>query len=215
MSDLFPDKNVLIKICGITREGDARYAADSGADLLGFIFVENTPRFIEPEAAGLISSVVQNAEYVGVFMNESNGKVNGIAEQAGLSFVQLHGDESPDFCMQMNRPVIKAFRIMPEMNEVDIYRLISPYKDCTEYILLDAWHPVAAGGTGHSFNWSTAEKLHQEFRIILAGGLKPENIRQAVEVVKPAGIDVSSGVELSPGIKNHEKISQLIKSARS
>ncbi|MCH8557306.1 MAG: phosphoribosylanthranilate isomerase [Balneolia bacterium] len=205
----------LIKICGITRKDDAKHAADSGADFLGFIFVENTPRYIEPNAAGKISSSVQNADYVGVFMDEDPEKVNTIAELSGLSFLQLHGDESPEYCQQMRLPIIKAFRIKPDMDEDDIYKLISPYKNCAEYVLLDAWHPDAAGGTGHTFDWSTAKKLHKDFRIILAGGLKPENVKHAVQAVKPFGIDVSSGVEISPGIKDHDKISQLIESVRS
>lgn len=204
----------LIKICGITRAEDAAHAANTGADFLGFIFVKNTPRYITPEAAAQISMKVTQPKYVGVFMNDEADLINKISQTANLSYVQLHGDESPEFCERINLPVIKAFRIKPGMSEDDIISLLSPYKRVAEYVLLDAWDANAAGGTGLRFDWNSAAKIHASFKMFLAGGINPQNADGAVRLVQPAGLDVSSGVEDSPGIKNHGKIKNLIEAVQ-
>ena len=204
----------LIKICGITREEDAVYASNSGADFLGFIFVKNTPRYISPEEAAQISRKVTQPKYVGVFMNDEADLINKISQTANLSYIQLHGDESPEFCAMIKLPVIKAFRIKPGMSEDDIISLLSPYKNVAEYVLLDAWDANAAGGTGLRFDWNSAAKIHASFKMFLAGGINPQNADEAVRLVQPAGVDVSSGVEESPGIKNHGKIKSLVEAVR-
>jgi phosphoribosylanthranilate isomerase len=188
---------VRVKICGITNLDDALIAVEAGADALGFVFFHGSPRFISPEnAAAIIRSLPPFVHTVGLFVNEDLQTVNSTADQCGLDLIQLHGEESPDYCTAVNRRIVKAFRVKDDsvLEDVKSYRVAA--------CLLDAWSSAAHGGTGVTFNWEIAAHLAALQTIILAGGLTPENVAGAIATVKPYAVDVSSGVEREPGIKD-------------
>lgn len=200
---------VRVKICGITAVEDALLAVEAGADALGFVFHDKSPRNISPEnARAVIQALPPFVQTVGLFVNASIETVNDVSDFCGLDLVQLHGDESPEFCKLVNRRVIKAFRIKDRssLDPLGDYRVAG--------YLLDAWVPSAYGGTGHSFNWELAVEAKRYGTIILAGGLTPENVSQAVAKVAPYGVDVSSGVESAPGRKDTEKVREFVQRAK-
>ena len=200
---------VRVKICGITSMEDALQAVQAGADALGFVFYEKSPRNLYPEqAASIISELPPFVQAVGLFVNAGAGFVNETADRCRLDLVQLHGDEPPDYCELIRRRVIKAFRVK-DITSLDPVRNYS-----IAGILLDAFSPKAYGGTGLTFNWEVAQEAGQYGPVILAGGLTPENVRQAVERVNPYGVDVSSGVETAPGRKDPEKVRDFIRQAK-
>jgi phosphoribosylanthranilate isomerase len=201
---------VKVKICGITNLNDAMAAVDFGADALGFIFFERSPRFISYNKVGAIirrlPSFVTN---VGVFVNQKTEEVEKIINLTGIDVVQLHGDETPEMC-NVSRRVIKAIRVKSLEN-------LDPLKNFKEKVsafLLDTFTPDILGGTGQIFNWDIAIDAKQFGRIILAGGLTPGNITEAVRRVRPYGVDVSSGVELEKGKKDHKKMKLFIDMAK-
>ena len=192
---------MFVKICGITREEDADLAVALGATALGFIFWPGSPRYIEPAvAATIISRVKGQVRTVGVFVNENLARMNAAADMAGVDVVQLHGDETPDYCARAERDVIKAIGI----TNGDASG-VARFGDRV-LILLDAHDPVRRGGTGTTIDWHTARQLAAVRPVVLSGGLNATNIRQAVEVVQPFGVDVSSGVESAPGVKDSVKL---------
>jgi phosphoribosylanthranilate isomerase len=200
---------VKVKICGITNLDDALQALDAGADALGFVFYDLSPRCISFETAERI--IAKLPPYVvtsGVFVNNPASFIESAVGHCGINVVQLHGDETPGFCGTIRHTVVKAFRV----------RNISSLETIRQYsvsgYLLDAYAPGTYGGTGLTFNWETAKIAKQFGPLILAGGLKPDNIRLAVETVEPYAVDVSSGVEASPGRKDHAKVSEFIKRAK-
>lgn len=200
---------VRVKICGITSLEDALQAVQAGADALGFVFHEKSPRYLSPERAeSIISELPPFVQAVGLFVNADAGFINDTADRCRLDLVQLHGDEPPDYCDLIRRRVIKAFRVK------DITSLDPVRNYCIAGILLDAFSPKAYGGTGLTFNWEVAQEAGQYGTVILAGGLTPENVRQAVERVNPYGVDVSSGVETAPGMKDPEKVREFIRQAK-
>jgi len=202
----------LVKICGITNKEDALAAAEFGVDLLGFVFSES-PRQIEVNrAAEIVASLPPTVSTVGLFVNETEIVVEMIQDQMRLNYLQFHGDEDPDYCKRLKneRKVIKAFRIRDEASLVDIARY-----DVDLY-LLDAYAKDARGGTGATFNWDLAIKAKEHGRpIILAGGLTPENVEDAIRKVRPYAVDVSSGIEASPGKKDHKLMEEFIRRAKS
>jgi len=180
---------VKVKICGITNREDADAAVDAGADALGFVFYPRSPRALSPEAAAeIVSSVGPFTVTVGVFANERQETVNEIARKVGLDRVQLHGDESPEYCRAVNVPVIKAFRVKGR----DVLGAIPAYG--LRAFLLDAFSQDELGGTGMRFDWDIARDTAGLGRLILSGGLTVENVAEAVRRVRPYGVDVSSGV---------------------
>ena len=200
---------VRVKICGITNQKDAFAALDAGADALGFVFYNGSPRNIAREdAARIIEQLPPFIQTVGLFVNESIGTINNIADLCGLDVIQLHGDETPQFCNSINRRVIKALRIK------DISSLEPLESFNVAGMLLDAWSPSEQGGTGRTFNWDIAEIASQKKQIILAGGLSPDNVTEAIRKVRPYAVDVSSGVESSPGVKNHMLLRDFIRKAK-
>jgi len=201
---------VKVKICGITSLEDALTAVAAGADALGFVFHSASPRHISPEqAADIIKQLPPFIQTVGLFVNEARDTVNTTADQCGLDIIQLHGEESPGYCDSVRRRVIKAYRVK------DISTLDSLVQYHVSGCLLDAWSPAAHGGTGQTFNWEiAAEAAKRGHRIVLAGGLTPDNIAEAVRRVNPYAVDVSSGVESSPGHKDAEKIRKFIIQAK-
>ena len=202
---------VRVKICGITTLEDALAAVDAGADALGFVFHPLSPRNISADtAAEIIRSLPPFIQTIGLFVDRELDVVNDTADRCGLDLVQLHGDEAPDYCEAVRRRVIKAFRVK------DITTLESLLRYDVSGCLLDAWSPTAHGGTGQTFNWDiAAEAVKQGRHIILAGGLTPANVSEAVRLVHPYGVDTSSGVESAPGRKDHSKIRLFVQQARS
>ncbi|WP_041969974.1 phosphoribosylanthranilate isomerase [Geobacter sp. OR-1] len=200
---------VRVKICGITRLEDALVAVAAGADSLGFVFYEKSPRNVSPQkAAAIIAQLPPFVQTVGLFVDADSERVNWVADFCGLDLVQLQGDETPDYCPEIKRRVIKAFRVKDAATLATLSRYqVAGY-------LLDAWSPDAHGGTGKSFDWSLARELSGSRSIILAGGLTPENVRDALDIVHPYAVDVSSGVEAAPGRKDPEKIRAFIRAAK-
>ncbi len=200
-------QRVRIKICGITRLEDALLAASLGAYALGFIFYKKSPRYIRPERAqGIIAELPPFVSTVGVFVNEEIKAIRQIYDFCRLNLVQLHGSESPEFCLKLGLPCIKAIRIKDETQLSDL----SLYQGKVKGLLLDTYKKGLPGGTGRTFNWNLAVEAQKiGIPIILAGGLSPDNIEMAIKTVSPYAIDVNSGIEKSPGVKDREKMQQV------
>lgn len=198
-----------VKICGITRLPDALLASELGADALGFIFYPGSKRFIEPERAGeIIASLPPYLTTVGVFVNQSLDEINSFKEKSGISLVQLHGDETPEFCAGLTFKSVKALRVKgsSDVERVELYP--------QEAILFDKYSDEQYGGTGESFSWDLLSGLKTNKHIILSGGLTSENVGDAIKRVNPYALDVSSGVEDHPGIKSEEKMRKFIEAVR-
>jgi len=192
---------MIVKICGITRLEDAEAAVAAGAGAIGFIFWPKSPRFIDPHRARAIAAALPPfVTAVGVFVNQPLAYVNGVASLVGLGAVQLHGDETPEFAATVTRPVMKAVSIGRDEAQIWPSRV---------RLLLDVHDPVARGGTGRTIDWAAAAGLAARREVVLAGGLTPDNVADAVARVRPFGIDVSSGVERAPGIKDHGRLKAL------
>ncbi len=202
---------VKVKICGITNVKDALHAAACGADALGFVFFPESPRSISPESAReIVSTLPPFVSAVGLFVNEKPGRIMETVEYCSLDLLQLHGDESPEDCAVLSgRRVIKALRV----RNAESMRAAGDYK--VSALLLDAWAPDRFGGTGRTFDWELAGLAGESLRIILAGGLNPENVSEAVSAVRPYGVDVSSGVEAAPGKKDPAKVEAFIANAKA
>jgi len=191
--------SIRVKICGITRVEDAKASLDLGADAIGFVFYPKSPRYIEPtKAKDIVSYVSPFITSVGVFVNESLENIISIANTCKLDVIQLHGDEQQDIIDKIPRKIVKAIRIK---DETDLQRF-NLYSDVDAF-LLDTFVENKLGGTGQVFDWKIAEKAKSKGKIILSGGLNPDNIAEAISKVKPYGVDVSSGIELMPGKKDY------------
>ena len=199
-----------VKICGITNLEDGLAAAEAGADALGFVFYERSPRHVSIEAAAqIISQLPPFVVKVGVFVDAPEEVVVRAAGQCGLSLLQFHGEETPDYCLQFGLMSMKAFRV----SGPEALRQLEDYP--TDAWLLDAYTPGQLGGTGETFNWDLAVAAVQLGRpVFLAGGLTPENVEEAVRRVRPYGVDVSSGVEAAPGKKDHARVRAFIAAAK-
>ena len=203
--------NTRIKICGITRPEDARLAADSGADAIGLVFYEPSPRCVSvAQAAEIAAAVPPLVSVVGLFVDESSAAVERILEQVPLGMLQFHGDESGDFCRQFKRPWMKALRVRPDM---DLVAACTDYRGASA-VLLDAWQDGVPGGTGKTFDWRLVRES-LPLPMVLAGGLNAGNVAQAMAQLRPAAVDISGGVEQSPGCKDAGKISQFIAAVRA
>lgn len=197
---------LVVKICGIRRPEDAHAAVDAGAHAIGFVFWPGSPRAIDPyRARAIAASLPAFVSSVGVFVNQPLDYVNGVAALVRLSAVQLHGDEPPAYAAQVARPVVKALTVLGESEDS------AGEWDRRITLLLDAHDPVRRGGTGRTIDWTAAARLAARRPVLLAGGLGPENVGDAVARVRPYGIDVSSGVEDAPGVKNHSRLAALFK----
>lgn len=204
--------SVRIKICGITNVEDARAAVAAGADALGFMFYERSPRCVSPHAAAeIVRAVPPFVARVGVFVNASEAEVRRAVAESGVDTVQFHGDETPEFCRRFAPlKVYKAFRIQSAAS------LAGLREYDTDAWLLDSFVPGQLGGTGARFNWELAVEAKKFGRpIILAGGLTPENVAEAVRQVRPYAVDVSSGVESAPGRKDPQKLKDFIAAAKA
>jgi phosphoribosylanthranilate isomerase len=194
---------MFVKICGITRREDALAAAEYGASAVGFVFWPESPRYIDPAVARAIGEALpRSVQRVGVFVNQSAAEVNTVAAAAGLDVVQLHGEEDSAFVSQMMLPVIKAVTFGRGPAGVDAWP-----EDVM--LLVDAHDPIRYGGTGQVVDWASAAAVAQRRRVLLAGGITPENVAEAISRVRPFGVDVSSGVESAPGIKSGIRLKEL------
>jgi phosphoribosylanthranilate isomerase len=202
---------VKIKICGITNLADAEAAAAAGADLLGFVFYERSSRAVSLQAAAEIAQrLPPSVGRVGVFVDAPRETVLAAADACGLTLLQFHGQEPPEFCAGFSLPSMKAFRV----KDRGLLEQLREYH--TEYLLLDAYHPSLPGGSGETFDWEIArEAVIPGRRLFLAGGLTEANVGEAIRSVKPYGVDVSSGVEAAPGIKDHDRLARFIRAARN
>ena len=195
---------MFVKICGITRVEDAQAAVAAGANALGFVFWPKSPRRVDVDVASRIRAILPpQVLAIGVFVDQQIHEVNDIADRVDLSAIQLHGTEDVKYARQMKRRVIKALAVGGEA----LPGLRTWPEDIT--VLLDVHDPVKRGGTGKVIDWVVASSMAEQRKVILAGGLTPENVRDAIARVKPYGIDVSSGVEAEPGIKDHERLKAL------
>lgn len=199
-----------IKICGITNLEDARFAAGALADFLGFIFYEKSPRFVEPAQAGAIINWLEGPQKVGVFVNQPLDDVNRIAKETGIDLVQLHGDESPEYCSLVEKPVIKVIHIMEETVPHILKHQIEQYSSVCEYLLFDTKIDGLWGGTGKTFDWNMLNDAGIEIPFFLSGGLNASNIKEAINAVSPTVVDISSSLEAEPGIKDFTKIEKFM-----
>ncbi len=202
--------SVLIKICGITNLADALLSVEAGADILGFVFYERSPRYLPLRVAGeIIRRLPASVVKAGVFVNADKERINCVVGECGLDLLQFHGEERPEHCLRFGLRTMKAFRIRgPES-----LRILPDYG--TDAWLLDAYTPGARGGTGERFDWDLAVEAGSWGRpIFLAGGLTPSNVATAIRQVHPYGVDVSSGVEKAPGRKDAAKVKTFIAAAR-
>ncbi len=198
-----------VKICGITNQKDALCAVAAGADALGFVFYAKSPRHVSAEQVKrIVAELPPFVTTVGLFVNTAYETIQQTMEITGLNVVQLHGDESPEDCRLIPYPVIKAVRV----KDVDSVAEIGSYH--VSALLLDAWNDQQYGGTGESFDWQLAKSLTASQPLILAGGLNPGNVAEAIQIVNPYAVDVSSGVEECPGRKDHKKIHDFIQQVK-
>lgn len=206
-----------VKICGITRPEQGRAIALSGATALGFICVPSSPRYVNAaQIRAVVTQLPENIDLIGVFANSTSLEIAQIVADSGLTGVQLHGDESPDFCYQVrqilpNVEIIKALRI----RSLSDFDTAATYTTKVNTLLLDAYHPQQLGGTGKTLDWNMLEEFSPSCPWFLAGGLTPDNIVEALNRVKPSGIDLSSGVERTPGDKDLDKVGQLFAQLRT
>ena len=199
-----------VKICGITNLADARFAAGAMADYLGFIFYEKSPRFIDPAEAGAIINWIEGPEKVGVFVNQSLDDVNRIAKESGLDLVQLHGNETLEYCQLIEKPIIKVIHIVPDYDTEELKAKVLLYSEVAKFLLFDSKIDNQWGGTGKTFDWDILKEITGDVPFFMSGGLKPANIKNAIDLVHPYAVDISSGVEEEPRIKDFEKIEAVM-----
>lgn len=196
-----------IKVCGMRELTEVAHVVAAGVDAVGFIFVESSPRNIDPEKAReIVKSLPPFVDAVGVFVDTEAAEVNEIVNYCGLTMVQLHGQESPEYCGEINCRVMKAFRVGPDSKAEDL----APYQGKVCAFLLDTYSEKMAGGTGRVFDWKLIKKISPPGPIVLAGGLTPENVGEAIRQVRPFGVDLNSGVEFEPGRKDPDKVEQAV-----
>jgi phosphoribosylanthranilate isomerase len=204
-----PDPITFLKVCGITRLTDALHAVREGATAIGMVFWPASPRCVRTDiAAEIVAALPVTVATVGVFVNATVEEINAVMKTTGIRGVQLHGDEPPSYADAINRPIIRSATLDTVVDVAHAWP-----RDTT--LLLDRADPVRRGGTGEVVDWSRAANVARECRLVLAGGLTPANIEEAIMTVRPYGVDVSSGVEAAPGVKDFAKVAQFLKNARA
>jgi len=215
LADRARDGRLLVKVCGITSSGDAALAVDAGADAIGFVFWPRSPRAVSPERAAAIARELPDAVLrVGVFVDASAEEMTGVADAVGLDLLQLHGEEPPSALVGLPRPVLKTVRVGHGFSQEEALRYVATAAG----ILVDTRLPgeQPPGGTGVPFEWSLVQGLAERVPfLMLAGGLGPSNVAEAIGAVRPHAVDVSSGVEAGPGRKDPEKVRAFVEAARS
>ncbi len=201
---------VRVKICGITRREDVHAACEAGADALGFVFYEPSPRHVSAAAAAaLIRELPPFVQSVGLFVNAAPAFIESVLKTVPLDLLQFHGDETPVECARYGRPYIKAIRVRPD---TDLLKCAADF-DTARGLLLDAWVPGVPGGTGERFDWTLIPATLPK-PVVLSGGLTPDNVGAAVQAVRPWAVDVSSGVEAAKGIKDAQQLARFIANAK-
>ena len=204
---------VKVKICGITNAEDAAVAVEAGADAVGFVFHKKSPRCAEAAIVkGIVKMLPPFVLPIGVFVNEEANVVRDLMDRCGLALAQLHGDESAAYCGALGRPMLKAIRLKDRRSFLALAEFQG--RAGVRGFLVDAFSSDAYGGTGQVADWALAAEAASAATILLAGGLTPENVSQAIQLVHPYGVDVSSGVEASPGKKDHEKVRAFVRAAK-
>jgi phosphoribosylanthranilate isomerase len=204
---------VKVKICGITNREDAEAAVAAGADALGFVMYEKSPRCVKPGVAqAIVAALPPFVLPIGVFVNEDDGIVRKLMDECGFALAQLHGNESASYCQHLGRPSLKALRLKDRGSFLALAEFQG--RACVRGFVIDAVSNHAYGGTGQTVDWALAAEAARAAPILLAGGLTPSNVARAVRLVRPYGVDVSSGVETSPGKKDREKVKAFIEAAR-
>lgn len=202
--------SVAVKICGITSSAQARMVAAAGADAIGLVLYDKSSRHVDLDLAVEIKNAIsKNVECIALLVNAEEKFVREVISKLSPHYIQFHGDESPNFCHQFNYPFIRAVRMSKELK---MTKILSSYKPSGGF-LFDAWHADHYGGTGHVFDWNRLP-VNLDFPLILAGGLNPDNVSSAVRAVGPAMVDVSGGVESSPGVKDEHKVREFILNAK-
>lgn len=192
-----------IKVCGMREMAEVAGVVAAGVDAIGLIFVEKSPRCVDRERAReIVASLPPFVDAVGVFVDQDAAEVNEIVRYCGLTEVQLHGAESPAYCAEINCRVIKAFQVKESLATADL----APYGGVVCGFLFDTFHEKIAGGTGQTFDWRLLQKISPLRPIVLAGGLTPDNVGEAIRQARPFAVDLNSGVEFAPGRKNLEKV---------
>ena len=203
------DVSPRIKICGITRPEDGLTAVNAGADAIGLVFYGKSSRYVTTEhATDIVAALPPFVSVVGLFVDADESFIKTVLDTVPLSLLQFHGKETESECSRWGMRYLKAFRVRPELSMED---MVSPYHSASGY-LLDSYKPGEPGGTGESFDWDLIPRSLEK-PVILAGGLSPDNVAQAINRVRPYGVDVSSGVEVRPGIKDDDKIKAFMKAA--
>ena len=198
-----------VKICGITRSEDAQFAVDAGVDAIGLVFYEKSPRFVSNVRAEEVSQIIPAfVTRVALFKDADETFIQSVLQQVEVDLLQFHGSETADFCEQFTLPYIKALGMKDPACDVDFLRNSVTRYATAKALLLDGHAPGEAGGTGESFDWSSVAEVAKP--VILAGGLTADNVARAIEIVQPFAVDVSSGVESAPGIKDKEKIAAFM-----
>jgi phosphoribosylanthranilate isomerase len=200
--------SVVVKICGVRTADDARAAVDAGADLLGLNFVRTSPRYVDPDVARRVAAAVPGTPLVGVFVDAPRDVVSAIAAHVGLAGLQFHGDEDPTYCRGWTSWTIKALRA----DAADVARRAAAYD--TTYVLVDSYVAGVAGGTGVPLDVALVTGIPPA-RLFVAGGLRPDTVEYVVRQLRPHGVDVASGVEQSPGVKDHAKIQEFVRRAKA
>ena len=200
-----------IKICGITRVEDALAAADAGADAIGLVFYAPSPRAVDAaQAAAIVAALPPFVSAVGLFVNAGESEIGDTIARVPLDLLQFHGDEAPEFCGRFGHPFLKAVSVRPGVDLLEYARLFTAARG----LLLDAFVPGTRGGTGATFDWGLIPS-DLSLPVVLSGGLTPDNVGEAVRRVRPWAVDVSSGVEARPGIKDPAKIAAFIRGVRN
>jgi phosphoribosylanthranilate isomerase len=201
---------MIAKVCGITRLTDALHAVQHGATALGFVFWPHSPRYIEPRrAAEIIAELPDTVTTVGVFVNQPVDEIRHVAATTGITAIQLHGDEPCAYAEALGWPVWRAVLLKDADEEK-----LADWPSSTTF-LLDAHDPVRRGGTGQTIDWTAAARVASQRRVVLAGGLTADNVQDAIVSVRPFGVDVSSGVEEAPGVKDLDKVARFLENARA
>lgn len=204
-----------VKICGLTTLEDARYASGAMADYLGFIFVQGSIRYIDPDQAAAIIAWIEGPEAVGVFMNQPLDDVIDIVNKTGIKLVQLHGQESVEYCSLMPVPVIKSIAVELGDTVDTLVEKLQPYEGVASYYLFDTSKDGQSGGTGATFEWAILQDLYTETPWFVAGGIGPENVSTVIKKVHPFGVDANSKLESEPGKKQLEKFELFFDEIRS
>jgi len=206
-------RDIKVKVCGITNAEDALAAVEAGADALGFIFYEKSPRYVVPAvAASIIAELPPLVTPVGVFVNEGMAAVRSIMDTCGLAMAQLHGDENASYCRELARPAMKALRLKARRSLLALAEYQG--RGGVRGFVLDTFSELAYGGTGQITDWGLAADVAKSTPILLAGGLTPGNVTEAIRTVRPYGVDVSSGVESAPGKKDRAKMRVFVDAVR-